>query len=152
MSIISNGLNFFKEHKDAFIAIGVFISALVSLFAAYLVSRAQRKNVVGQLRAQWVEDLRQDVAEYIYTAVRIIADPEEKEAKESYNKLYNKIRLRLNENEKNHEKIVSKMSEIGIAIEEKHSPDNLKSLTDCLRKDTQVVLREEWKRAAKGKI
>jgi len=152
-------LDFLNSNKDAFIALGVFIAALASMFAAYMISKAQRKNAIGQLKAEWVENLRIDIAAYINSTMKLAHEHDEKDDAE-YNMLYNKIRLRLDDNNPTHKPIISTMDEIGNKLHSfgkedeisKEDTDQINSLVSSMGRKAQSFLRDEWKSAARGKI
>lgn len=104
-------LEWFSANKDAVIAIGVFISALSTLFASYISYSASRKNNISTLREKWIDDLRTDIAELLPTHFSLHFHKKEDkdeiyQISKDFSVVRQRILLRLNPKKKRPQQIV----------------------------------------------
>lgn len=155
----------FAVNKDGIIALGVFLTALVSITAAVLAYTIQRKTALSTMRERWIETLRGEVAEALsyQWAIRHSEDMEaEQKAKLSlkFNDVRNRIRLRLNVAEAEHRdledaldrfrKHMNRLSRASSAADRQAAIKGLNEAENTVVNAARVIGRLEWKRAVRG--
>jgi hypothetical protein len=150
-------LEFFKENDRAIIALGVILSALVSVFGVLWASKASHRSVVAQMREKWIESLRSDIAELTtLLADRKIRKLLNKEIDSNFegenfaktHNALNRIRLRLNKNETEHQKLMTEIENM-VSKSDQEDFGKIQRLVVELSTD---VFRKEWKKAARGEV
>jgi hypothetical protein len=150
-------LEFFKENDRAIIALGVILSALVSVFGVLWASKASHRSVVAQMREKWIESLRSDIAEL----TTLLADSKIRNLikKENHSKFeaenfakthnaLNRIRLRLNKKEAEHQKLLTEIENMVYESGKENFGDSQRLVVEL----STDVFRKEWKKAARGEV
>lgn len=148
---------YLEEHLNAFLAAGVLISAFVSVFGVWWAGRSSHRSNVSQMRERWIESLRLELSEILALQVDDIFHQKLKEsidedvARKNFVKkfqLYNSIRLRLNDSEDLHHEL-TEMIKVMISDVEN---GNISNFQNSIVEKSRLIMREEWKKAAKGQI
>lgn len=149
------------------LAFTTFLALLAGLIALYQV----KANVISSARIKWIEDFKNNVAEYIAStnealfAFELHHRSEDKNETQFYDKCYsamnkahiieNKIRLNLNMTEKLHISIDSDLDKIKKLIENKggkltkQDEDQINLLFLSLAENTSRSLKIEWEKSKK---
>ena len=155
MEFLEGILDWFGAHQPGIIALGVFIAAGASMYGSYMSAQATHRSRIAELRERWIERLRNDISKI--TEARIINyrmhrnefTLEEYIDQVSKIKLiFNNVRLRLNENEEKHRDLIELIERY---IDKDHHEQML-GLETAILDVTRQIIREEWKKAAKGKL
>lgn len=149
-------VSYLEDHLNAFLAAGVLISAFVSVFGVWWVGRSSHRSNVSQMRERWIEKLRFELSEILALQADDLSlqrkTPADKEAIRKNlvrkHQLYNSIRLRLNDSEKLHHEL----SVMIMSMVREPENENLGELQNLIVEKSRLIMREEWKKAAKGQI
>jgi hypothetical protein len=153
---VESVVSYLEEHLNAFLAAGVLISALVSVFGVWWAGRSSHRSNVSQMRERWIESLRLELSEILaLQADHMLHEAEDNNDREYYRRnvvkryqLYNSIRLRLNDSEKLHHELIEMIRRM---IREEDD-GNMGELQNSVVQKSRQIMREEWKKAAKGQI
>jgi hypothetical protein len=142
-------------------AITTIAGATIGAAISYLVGRQQfNANVVSANRQAWINTLRDAVSEYqscvsgmtVFLTAGQIHSSEFRERLDRLLFLDSKIKLLINPDEANHQKLVEIVSSLR-SISQESTGEELKrmlSLQDELTVITQKILKSEWERVKKG--
>jgi hypothetical protein len=124
-----------------------------------------RATVVSANRQQWINTLRNDLAELI-TAFQIWGSPlkakhfNQEDRKETLSNILlreSKIRMMLNPNEADHQELIATMASVRSFAEDDDVPQTIGDVQDRLDirierliKQSQVILKREWERVKSG--
>jgi hypothetical protein len=152
MIYFENIIEWFSAHSNGVIAIGVIISAFVSIWVAHYTTSSALLNQVTALKVTWIESLRDDVATYLKMSLvkdlglhgeKSLALQEVYESK----KIFNRILLKLNLSDEKHRDL-----EIALRQYAKETENSGKDkFEDVVREKARVIFHEEWQRALTGK-
>ena len=149
-------LEWFSANKDAVIAIGVFISALSTLFALYISYSASRKNNISILREKWIDDLRTDIAELLPKHFSLHFHKKEDkdeiyQISKDFSVVRQRILLRLNPKKEDHNKLSELLDQYRSRLnEDKYDQVKFIELENDIRAISGNIMRTEWQKASKG--
>ncbi len=130
-----------------------------------------KENKVSEFRHEWINALREDIAEFIaqsqelHVAIVEYASGRVKDYREylqqtreqliALNRAATRTRLRLNQAERNNEQLMKSMGQLKDFLQE--LPEDIKSFSDKfsplsvdVEKNAAIVLAREWKRVKQG--
>jgi hypothetical protein len=128
--------------------IGAIIGASVALIGMIVA----KESKISELRQQWIDGLRSDVARFVSLALHvgmtklggISVVPDHRDA----NERIGLIRLRLNMKEKTSKDLIEAIDRLETNAE--NGNPMLEAFADDVIKKTQIILKDEWKRVKRG--
>ncbi len=149
--------------------IGTITGVIVGLFFTYLISKQQfRTTVISGSRQQWINSLRDSIAEFetqakiaiteatiaSQKATSQVADAESHYlALKSMHLQLNKTALLLNPNEDAHMKLLELIRNLEDVVLNSEPPDrdSHDRLQDKITESSQIILKQEWEKLKHGK-
>lgn len=142
------------DPKDIAYSVGIALTFAIGVWNLVLSYRTTRKtsyiNTVTNQRVKWIEQLRQDIAEfagltYTWSFSQAEGKPQEFELVKDIDRLRHVIRLRLNPDgtyDRKIESLIAKIPELTHTIHQA----NLKAALEELIVTSQSLLKEEWEK------
>ncbi len=156
--------------SPAYAAIGTISAAIIAGGISFISTVLAKDQKTSEFRQAWIDGLRNDIAELIslfilMTGTVQVMSRQGKTPTEIDDRLaqkddalcklemvYARIKLRINPSE--HIKILSALSALQTyaGSEQKHDAEVADALVDDLVKESQLVLKREWKRVKSGEL
>jgi hypothetical protein len=155
---------------SAYPAIGAVTAAVIAGAISFVSTVLSKDQKTSEFRQAWIDSLREELSEFLSHIVTIASflrikrarggtieqlmdyleekDDEVRQAE----MMYTRIRLRLNPKE--HEVLLEKLRDVHslLASPQIFERDHVNQLSDALTRESQRVLKSEWKRVKRGEF
>jgi len=140
-----------------FVGVGIVVGAISGALITTFISRAQ---TISEFRQKWIDDVRDNFTLFLNEAdnysdavLDIAPDGTRADTSNEKRKLLHqihKIKLYLNIEETEHQKLLEKLSEILKLISNFESQEKYENLREEVTKEMQSILKNEWNRVRDG--